>query len=151
METTLRSRITAQKRLSQGNAVGIFPGGGISTVLKPLKGRAHDLAWVPFTAKLIRSSRAIVVPVYFPGQNSRLFQLASHVSETLRLSLLFRETARRIGTRLDVAIGNPIPYAALAGYGNRADMLMHLRRAVFALARDEGVDWMTPGRLKSSA
>lgn len=76
---------------------------------KPLNGPAVDLPWAPFTAKLLRASKATVVPIYFVGQNSRLFQLASHLSLTLRLSLVFRETARRIGSRLKVRVGEPIP------------------------------------------
>ena len=95
-ETNVRSRLAAQTWLREGHAVGIFPGGGVSTSERPLKGPAVDLPWAPFTAKLLRQSRATVVPVFFVGQNSRLFQLASHLSLTLRLSLVFRETARRI-------------------------------------------------------
>jgi len=48
----------------------------------------------------VQSTRATVVPVFFEGQNSRLFQLASQISATLRLSLLFKEVAARIGTRM---------------------------------------------------
>lgn len=150
METTLQSRLASQKWLAQGRAIGIFPGGGISTAARPLRGPALDLPWAPFLAKLVRSSRATVVPVYFSGQNSRMFQLASHMSQTLRLSLMFRETARRIGTRLDVAVGEPIPYKALAHLTNRADMLDVLRRSVFSMAPDNGIDWMMHGRLKAS-
>ncbi|MEM8876420.1 MAG: lysophospholipid acyltransferase family protein [Pseudomonadota bacterium] len=150
METTLQSRLASQKWLAQGRAIGIFPGGGISTAARPLRGPALDLPWAPFLAKLVRASKATVVPVYFSGQNSRMFQLASHMSQTLRLSLMFRETARRIGTRLDVAVGEPIPYDALAHLNNRADMLDVLRRSVFSMAPDNGIDWMMHGRLKAS-
>ena len=94
-ETNVLSRRQAQDWLRGGHAIGIFPGGGVSTSEKPLKGPAVDLPWAPFTAKLLRMSKATVVPIYFVGQNSRLFQMASHTSLTLRLSLVFRETARR--------------------------------------------------------
>ncbi len=40
-----------------------------------------------------------MAPVYFAGQNSRLFQLASHVSMTLRLSLLFKEVHDKMRQR----------------------------------------------------
>ena len=50
------------------------------------------------------------MPVWFGGQNSRLFQIASHVSPTLRLSLIFHEVKTRIGTSLPVVIGAPIPF-----------------------------------------
>ena len=50
-----------------------------------------DPGWRNFTAKMIARSGATVVPVHFTGQNSRLFQLASHLHPTLRLGLLIKE------------------------------------------------------------
>lgn len=132
--TTLASRQHAQRWLREGHAIGIFPGGGVSLSERPLKGPAIDLSWAPFTGKLITMSKAIVVPVCFIGQNSRLFQLASHLSMTLRLSLVFRETARRIGTRLEVRVGRPIPFEDLAHFKDRAALVQELRRRTFALA-----------------
>ena len=133
-ETNVNSRLAAQSWLRDGHAVGIFPGGGVSTSEKPMQGPAVDLPWAPFTAKLLRMSKATVVPVFFAGQNSRLFQLASHLSLTLRLSLVFRETARRIGTRLLVRVGRPIPFAEIAHIEDRAELVMELRKRTFDLA-----------------
>lgn len=138
-ETNVNSRLEAQKWLRQGHAIGIFPGGGVSTSEKPLKGPAVDLPWAPFTAKLLRASQATVVPVFFVGQNSRLFQLASHLSLTLRLSLVFRETARRIGSRLKVRVGAPIPFSEIAHIEDRAELVMELRKRTFGLARPEDI------------
>ncbi|MGQ0485156.1 MAG: lysophospholipid acyltransferase family protein [Hyphomicrobiales bacterium] len=134
-ETNVKSRLAAQTWLRDGHAVGIFPGGGVSTSEKPMRGPAVDLPWAPFTAKLLRMSKATVVPVFFAGQNSRLFQLASHVSLTLRLSLVFRETARRIGSRLKVRVGRPIPFAEIAHLEDRGELVMELRKRTFDLAR----------------
>jgi len=138
-ETNVNSRIQAQAWLKQGHAIGIFPGGGVSTSEKPLRGPAVDLPWAPFTAKLLRASQATVVPIFFAGQNSRLFQLASHLSLTLRLSLVFRETARRIGSRLRVRVGEPIPFSEIAHIEDRATLVAELRKRTFGLARPEDV------------
>ena len=142
----VRSRIDAQKWLKEGHAIGIFPGGGVSTSEKPLKGPAIDLPWAPFTAKLIRASKATVVPVYFTGQNSRLFQLASHLSLTLRLSLVFRETARRMGSNLEVRVGKPIPYSEYEHLEDRVAFVEMLRQRTFALAVSPEGDKPTPAR-----
>ena len=133
-ETNVDSRRQAQDWLKAGHAVGIFPGGGVSTSEQPHKGQAVDLAWAPFTAKLIRMSKATIVPVFFTGQNSRLFQLASHMSLTLRLSLVFRETARRIGTDLPVRVGKPIPYSEIEHLTDRNDLIAELRKRTYDLA-----------------
>ena len=74
------------------------------------------------------------MPIWFGGQNSRLFQIASHVSPTLRLSLIFHEVKARIGTTLPVVIGAPIPFASLAAIQDRQALADHLRARVYALA-----------------
>jgi putative hemolysin len=138
-ETNVRSRLAAQTWLRDGHAIGIFPGGGVSTSERPLGGPAVDLPWAPFTAKLIRAARATTVPVFFVGQNSRLFQLASHLSLTLRLSLVFRETARRVGSGVTLRVGEPIAYSEIAEMEDRAALVAELRRRTFDLARTEDV------------
>lgn len=132
---TLGSRVAAQSWLRGGGAVGIFPGGGVSTSLRPFRGEAVDPPWHPFTAKLIKGAKATVIPIYFSGQNSRLFQLASHISYTLRVSLMFHETARLKGNRLQIGIGDPIPHAELSDFSDRQSLVRHLRAATLGLAR----------------
>jgi putative hemolysin len=134
--TNLASRAAARAQLERGGAVVVFPAGAISTTpdalgLKP----AVDGRWQPFVSQLIQRSKARVVPIWFGGQNSRLFQIASHLSLTLRLSLIFHEVKTRIGTALPVAIGAPIPFASIAGIRNRQALADELRARVYALAR----------------
>ena len=115
------------------------PAGGVATSERPLKGQAVDLPWALFTAKLLRMSKATVVPIFFTGQNSRLFQLASHLRLTLRLSLVFRETARCIGTGLDVRIGRPVPFSEIAHIEDRNELVMELRKRIYDLAKAEDI------------
>jgi putative hemolysin len=134
--TNLESRAAARAFLERGGAVVVFPAGGVSTAPDKLGLRpAVDSRWQPFVAALIQRARATVVPIWFGGQNSRLFQIASHVSLTLRLSLIFREVKTRIGATLPVAIGEPIAFAALAAIRDRQALADHLREATYALAR----------------
>ncbi len=79
----------------------------------------------------------MVAPIYFGGQNSRLFQIASHLSLTLRLSLIFHEVKTRIGTSLPVGIGAPIPFGEIAHIRDRQDLADHLRALTYALADRE--------------
>jgi len=114
-KTNLASRAAARAHLARGGAVVVFPAGAISTTpdklgLKP----AVDGRWQPFVSQLIQRSKATVVPIWFGGQNSRLFQIASHMSQTIRLSLIFHEVKARIGAALPVGIGAPIPFASIA-------------------------------------
>jgi putative hemolysin len=72
LEGNLATRAAAIGYLRSGGAVGIFPGGTVSTAPHPF-GQPMDPVWRAFTAQMIRKSGATVVPVWFEGANSRLF------------------------------------------------------------------------------
>jgi putative hemolysin len=130
----LETRSTALEYLGQGGAIGVFPGGTVSTSAKPFS-RPMDPGWRNFTAKMIAKSGATVVPVYFHGHNSRLFQLASHVHSNLRLALLLNEFKRRTDEPVRVVIGAPIPADSLhALRANPVALMETLRRATYALS-----------------
>ena len=113
----------------------IFPAGGVSTAPDRLGRRpAIDAPWQPFAAQLIQRAKAVVIPIWFGGQNSRLFQIASHVSQTLRLSLLFHEVRRHMGATLTVGIGAPIAFEELAAIRDRQALADALRARTYALA-----------------
>lgn len=138
----LQTRATAIRYLQDGGAVGIFPGGTVSTAATPF-GPARDPVWRAFTARMIRKSGATVVPIWFDGANSRLFQLASHMHYTLRMALLVREFKRRVDTPVRLAIGNPITPEVLAEQGDGNRMMDFLRRRTYALSPDP----LDPGAL----
>ncbi|HAH08627.1 MAG TPA: glycerol acyltransferase [Alphaproteobacteria bacterium] len=134
LETNLKSRAESKKLLEDGGVLVVFPGGTVSTTKKPFGKRAEDPEWKTFTARMIIQGKAPVVPVFFAGQNSRLFQIASHVSMTLRLSLLFKEVHDRIGKPLSIRIGRRIPYEEIAAIKDRKELMDFLRSQTYALA-----------------
>lgn len=142
--TNLRSCSEALAWLCAGGALVVFPGGGVSTSARPFARQAVDPEWKLFTAKAVNRARATVVPVYFAGQNSRLFQVASHLSQTLRLSLLFHEVRNKIGSAVEVRIGPPVPYAELSGVADRRALVDHLRRATYELGGHDAVPMFCP-------
>lgn len=116
-----------------GGCLVVFPAGGVSTTPTLWHSRATDAEWKTFTARLITQCKAAVVPFFFAGQNSRLFQLASHLSMTLRLSLLFKEVHDRIGSEVHVRIGDTVPYEHLSPHDDRQAFMNHLRHLTYAL------------------
>lgn len=104
----IETRRRALEYLSAGGAIGIFPGGTVSTARRPL-GHPMDPAWRSFTAKLVAKSGATVVPIFFHGGNSRLFQIVSHINYHLRAALLIKEFGSRIREPLKATIGAPLP------------------------------------------
>jgi putative hemolysin len=130
----VETRKEALRYLEQGGAVGVFPGGTVSTSAKPF-GPPMDPAWRTFTAKLIAKSDAAVVPIYFDGANSRLFQLASHAHPNLRLALLIKEFKRRVDEPVRVVIGEPVPRNEIEPYyKDPKGMMDFLRRATYELS-----------------
>ena len=88
-----------------------------------------DPSWRRFTARLIAKSGATVVPVFFEGHNSRLFQLASHLHQTLRMALLVNEFKIRVGEPVRVVIGRPLDPGEIAARAADARALMDYLRA----------------------
>ena len=134
LKTNIETRSKAVQTLQENGAVGIFPAGAVAVSEKPHKGPALDTAWHPFAAKMIKKTGATVIPIYFGGQNSRLFQLASHMSYTLRLALFFFETARRIGSEFEFVVGEPITPEEMNHFKDKSALNLYLRQKTFDLA-----------------
>ncbi|EKF57104.1 hypothetical protein QWE_22231 [Agrobacterium albertimagni AOL15] len=132
----MQTRHEALRLLKEGVTVVIFPAGGVATARKGF-GRAEDLPWKMFPAKLIQAAKANVVPVFFEGQNGRLFHLASKISLTLRVSLLIREFRRLSGSTIRARVGVMIPWEELSTHADRKDLLARLFGAVFSMAPAE--------------
>ena len=143
MKVNLETRREALRYLGEGGAIGIFPGGTVSTSKRAF-GHPMDPAWRTFTAKLVAKSGATVVPIFFHGANSRLFQILSHVHPTLRVALLIKEFGSRIRHPLKATIGAPLPPEEIAKRAKDPHGLMdYLRDQTYLLSPDplESLDY----------
>jgi putative hemolysin len=135
LRTNLKSRALARAHLAAGGCLIVFPAGGVSTTPSLWHSKAVDAEWKSFTARLILGAKAPVAPLYFMGQNSRLFQIASHLHQTLRLSLLFKEVHDRMGSEIHMRPGPVIAFKEIAHYGPTA-LMAELRARTYGLAGD---------------
>ncbi len=136
--TTAITRRLAMEWLNDGHCLVIFPGGGVSTAQNPFFGTATDPVWHSFVARLTQVMGLKILPVFFEGQNSRWFQLASHISYNLRLALLFRESAKRMGGGITARIGEVIAASDIANADSKTLQMKSLRRATYALGGQDG-------------
>ena len=128
------TRKQALEFLGRGGAIGVFPGGTVSTANAPF-GPPMDPGWRSFTAKMIARSDATVVPIFFDGHNSRLFQIASHMHQTLRLGLLIKEFRARIDAPVRLVVGEPLDPNDLRALRHEPKQMMDfLRNATYSLS-----------------
>ncbi len=133
MRNNLRSRRQARELLDDGGALLVFPGGGVAAAPKTF-GQAVDRPWGPLAATLALATGAAVLPVYFHGQNSRWFQAASNIHQTLRYALLFHEVRNKIGRRVAVTLGDVIANERLRALSDHGAVTAFLRQATHGLA-----------------
>jgi len=134
MRTNIETRKTALNYLGEGGAIGIFPGGTVSTGVKPFS-HPMDPGWRGFTARMVAKSNATVVPVFFDGHTSRLFQIASHLHSTLRVGLLIKEFKKRVDMPVEVVVGDPIGRDVLDPLAKDSKAMMDfLRKATYELS-----------------
>ncbi|MCM2474850.1 glycerol acyltransferase [Rhizobium sp. CG5] len=133
LAVNMQTRHEAVRLLKEGVTVIVFPAGGVATAKKGF-GRAQDLPWKIFPAKLIQAAKANVIPVYFEGQNGALFHIASKLSMTLRISLLIREFRRLSGSTITARIGSVITWDEMSKQSDRKLLLATLYDRVFCMA-----------------
>lgn len=134
-ELGLQMRDETMKHLKAGGVIILFPAGKVA-MSEGWWGPAVEAEWNVFTHKIVRSSGATILPVYFPGQNSRAFQIANQVSDTIRQGLLLYEIKRCLFKPTRPVIGQPIPADELKKWeGNPRGFLAWLREHTLGLAR----------------
>jgi putative hemolysin len=113
----------------------VFPSGAVSQ----LQGRAgvSDPPWHASLAALARRSGATVVPLFFEGRNSMVFQLAGLIHPALRSALLPKELLKLSNSKVAVRIGRPIGPDKIGRYPEDHTLIEYLRWKTYMLRRRE--------------
>lgn len=132
-EQSLEMRQRAMDHLKQGGVIALFPSGVVASSDRAF-GPVIERDWNPFTAKMVQRSGATVVPIYFPGQNSRAYQIANQVSATIRQGLLIHEVVQACHRSQRPVVGDPIlPDEIRAFEGGQREFVAWLRDRTLAL------------------
>lgn len=104
---SVEMRAAAMAHLKAGGVVSVFPSGVVASS-DTMFGPVEEREWNVFTAQMIRRSGAKVVPIKFPGQNSRWYQIANRLSPTLRQGLLLHEIVHSCNHPQRPVVGEPL-------------------------------------------
>lgn len=122
--------------LKQGGMLAVFPAGEVSHL--NLKERAIvDPEWNRSVARLVRITGASVLPIYFRGANSALFQVLGFLHPRMRTALLPHEFFNKNNRAIEVRIGSPIAPAKIRAYQDDVALIRYLRHRTYLLQNRE--------------
>ncbi len=139
---TVRRNIAPLKEalrfVSEGGALMIFPAGEVAHY-RPGKGIAEK-PWTEHVGALARRTGAAILPVYFPGHNSLLFQATGLLHRHLRSGLIVRELLKRKSQTAVMRLGQIIPATRLKKFENDASRTSYVRLQTLVLEKRDGAD-----------
>ena len=127
--TSLRA---ALKHVRNGGLLVLFPAGVVSH-LHLSAGRVCDPPWQPVAAGLLRRCECPVVPLFFGGGNSAIFQALGLLHPSMRTAMLTRELLNKRHRTIPVRIGRPIAAEKIARQPDNAKLASFLRLSTYAL------------------
>ncbi|MCM1072072.1 MAG: 1-acyl-sn-glycerol-3-phosphate acyltransferase [Alistipes timonensis] len=95
------------KRVRGGHPVGFFPAGAVGKVNWRL--RVRDREWQPNVVRLIEQLKVPVIPIFFHGTQSWLFNFLGVVCWQARTLMMPHEVFNKVGREMRITVGDPIP------------------------------------------
>lgn len=102
----------ALRWLRQGGVLVMFPAGEVSHLRLSDRG-ITDPPWSTTLGRIVRQTAVPVLPIYFPGGNSLLFQGMGLIHKRLRTALLPHELLNKRQKGVEVRIGATLPFRRL--------------------------------------
>lgn len=128
-----RSLRNAMRWLAKGGLLVVFPAGEVSS-LQGLPPKIKDKDWNQRVLEVARRAGAAVIPAYFKGRNSFVFQCAGFTHPAVRTALLARELVNKRGKKVEIAIGTPVRPEKLLELSSEGEMTAYLRQRTYSLA-----------------
>lgn len=129
----INMRKEAMAHLKDGGVIVLFPAGVVASS-KTMFGPAEEAEWNPFTAKMIQRSGATVVPIFFPGRNTRTYLVANRISATIRQGLLLHEVVHSLKKPQSPIVGDALDPAEMDEWSkNPRGFMAWLREKTLAL------------------
>lgn len=125
---------TAIKQLRNGQPVGFFPAGAMSKTT--WNNGLQDRPWQESILQIIHRAKVPVIPIYFHGSNSTMFNIMGHLCWPLRSIMLPSEVFKKNGKEIHVSVGQPISVEEQMQHGATPEELgKYLREKTYDLRR----------------
>ena len=122
----------AASHLHHGGAVMFFPSGTVSHW--QFRKGITDPEWQTTPARFAMRHNAPMLPIYFHGNNSLLFNVAGLAHPMMRTLLLPHEMAARQGKTIKITVGRVVDQATYRFLGTPETVTAYLRMRCYALA-----------------
>ncbi len=106
-EVSRRGLLEAIRQVKSGQPIGMFPAGAMSKI-NYRKGYLIDREWQPNMIRLIQKLNVPVIPIYFHGTNTFMFNFLGRTAWQLRTLRLPSEVFRKCHSTLHISVGEPI-------------------------------------------
>jgi putative hemolysin len=126
------------KYLVRGGMMGLFPAGQVAAYDHWRSAEPLERPWSPHLGRIVKKTRATVLPLYFEGQNSLLFQYMGLALPELRIALLAREMLR-YQRPIHFKLGAPIPFSESDPVGDAQELANYLKKKTYELKRNQRV------------
>ena len=127
--------------MKAGHVLVLFPAGEVSSIHLTQR-QVTDPMWYATTARIVRKAGAPVLPVFFEGANSALFQAAGLVHPGLRTALLPHELLNKQNKTIKVRAGGLVPFQKLERLVGDYELTNYLRMRTYALKHRETIKLM---------
>jgi putative hemolysin len=121
----LRTLKQSIQNIKEGGVVAIFPSGECA-ISKNFIGKAQEGQWLKFTSRIVLATDVPVLPIFFHGQNSRIFQIIGNLGYYFKLSMFFHEICNMIGKDIFLTIGNLLNETDYSNKNNENDLIDYL-------------------------
>ncbi len=122
----------ALKHLSEGNSLGIFPSGEVSSNFYGSL-RTTDKQWQKPSIRFIQKAGVQVIPVFFNGSNGNLLNVMGQMHPLLRSALIPSEILNIRRQAFEIVIGKPITTKTIDCFTTTNSLSVFLRTKTFSL------------------
>lgn len=123
--------------LQDGGMLIVFPAGEVSSI-RLSKCMVADPPWSPMVGRIIRKTGANVLPVFFEGRNSSLFQTLGMIHPSLRSIMLPHENLRKASKgSIRVTFGSVVDVTKRAPHLCDRELIDYLRFRTYLLRKED--------------